>query len=573
MNVLSRFFPPLQWMPNYRREDLSGDLSAGLTVGVMLIPQGMAYALIAGLPPIYGLYAALVPLVVYALFGTSRQLAVGPVAMVSLLVAAGVAPLAGDDVALYVTLALTLSLMVGALQFFLGVARFGFLTNFLSHPVLSGFTSAAALIIGLNQLKHLLGLNLARSNYIHEILWSALTQIGATHLPTLALGLGSIVLLLGLKRWKKTFPGALVVVILTTLAVWLLRLDLNGVKIVGEVPSGLPGFRLPAVGMAEIDALIPTALAIGLVGFMESIAVAKAFASKHRYEVDANQELIGLGLANLIGGLFQAYPTTGGFSRTAVNDQAGARTPLASILSAGVIALTLLFLTPLFFFMPKAVLAAIVMVAVVGLIDLKEAQFLWRVKRQDFYLLLLTFLATLSLGIEQGILVGVAASLVLVIQQSSRPHTAVMGRLPGTKTYRNIERNPEAVTRSDLIILRVDAALYFANVSYFKDKLREIEEKAPALRAVVIDAYPMNRIDSSAAHALLEIIEDAQRRGIRFYFAGVKGPVMDVLERAGIADRIGRDHFFMEVHDAVEAAEAALKNQPETPRAPAEALS
>lgn len=560
-------------MPHYRREDLSGDLSAGLTVGVMLIPQGMAYALIAGLPPIYGLYAALVPLVVYALFGTSRQLAVGPVAMVSLLVAAGVAPLAGDDVALYVTLALTLSLMVGALQFFLGVARFGFLTNFLSHPVLSGFTSAAALIIGLNQLKHLLGLNIARSNYIHEILWSALTQIGATHLPTLALGLGSIVLLVVLKRWKKTFPGALVVVVLTTLAVWLLRLDLQGVKIVGEVPSGLPGFRLPNVGMAEIDALIPTALAIGLVGFMESIAVAKAFASKHRYEVDANQELIGLGLANLIGGLFQAYPTTGGFSRTAVNDQAGARTPLAAILSAGVIALTLLFLTSLFFFMPKAVLAAIVMVAVVGLINLKEAQFLWRVKRQDFYLLVLTFLATLSLGIEQGILVGVAASLVLVIQQSSRPHTAVMGRLPGTKTYRNIERNPEAVTRSDLIILRVDAALYFANVSYFKDKLREIEEQAPALRAIVIDAYPMNRIDSSAAHALLEIIEDAQRRGIRFYFSGVKGPVMDVLERAGIVDRIGRDHFFMEVHDAVEAAEADLNNQSQTPRAPAEALS
>ncbi len=573
MNTLTRFFPPLQWLPHYRREDLSGDLSAGLTVGVMLIPQGMAYALIAGLPPIYGLYASLVPLVVYALFGTSRQLAVGPVAMVSLLVATGVAPLAGDDVALYVTLALTLSLMVGALQFSLGAARFGFLTNFLSHPVLSGFTSAAALIIGLNQLKHLLGLNIARSHYIHEILWSALTQIGATHLPTLALGLGSIVLLVGLKRWKKTFPGALVVVVLTTLTVWLLRLDLHGVKIVGEVPSGLPGFMLPNVGMAEIEALLPTALAIGLVGFMESIAVAKAFASKHRYEVDANQELIGLGLANLFGGLFQAYPTTGGFSRTAVNDQAGARTPLASILSAGVIALTLLFLTPLFFFMPKAVLAAIVMVAVVGLIDLKEARFLWHVKRQDFYLLVLTFLATLSLGIEQGILVGVAASLVLVIQQSSRPHMAVMGRLPGTKTYRNIERNPEAVTRSDIIVLRIDAALYFANVSYFKDKLREIEEKAPALRALVIDAYPMNRIDSSAAHALLEIIEDAQRRGIRFYFAGVKGPVMDVLERAGIVDRIGRDHFFLEVHDAVEAAEAALNDEPETSRAPAGAVS
>jgi len=557
VKLLKQFLPPLQWLPAYRREDLSGDLTAGLTVGVMLIPQGMAYALIAGLQPIYGLYAALVPLVVYALFGTSRQLAVGPVAMVSLLVAAGVGALAPQDSSQYVALALLLALMVGLIQFVLGIARFGFLTNFLSHPVLSGFTSAAALIIGLNQLKHLLGVNLARSNYVHEILWSAVQKIGEVHLPTALIGLVSIALLVGLKRWKKAFPGALVVVVVSILAVWGLGLYNAGVKIVGEVPGGLPGFTVPDVSIDNLRALLPTALAIALVGFMESIVVAKALASKNRYEVDANQELIGLGLANIFGALFQSYPTTGGFSRTAVNDQAGARTTLASLFSAGVIALTLLFLTPLFTYMPNAVLAAIVMVAVVGLIDIKEIRFLWRVKRQDFFLLVLTFFATLGLGIEEGILVGVVVSLVLVIHASSRPFTVVMGRLPGTKVYRNVDHYPEAGMCNGVVVLRVDAALYFANVAYVKDKLQEVETRYAPLRAIVVDAYPINRMDSSAAHALKEVVENLHARGIAFYFAGVKGPVMDVLKKSGLTDLVGSDHFFMEVHEAVRMAEGA----------------
>jgi SulP family sulfate permease len=554
MQRLRQFVPLLDQLADYEQEQLQGDLSAGLTVGVMLIPQGMAYALIAGLPPIYGLYAALVPLVAYALFGTSRQLAVGPVAMVSLLVAASVGPIAGGDTEQYIALTLMISVMVGLFQFILGVARFGFLVNFLSHPVLSGFTSAAALIIGLSQLKHLLGVDIPRSNYIHEILASAYAKMGAIEPTTLALGLGSIALLVVLKRWKKAFPGALVAVVLTTAAVWAFGLHQDGVAIVGDVPRGLPDFFVPSFELDTIQSLIPATLTIALVGFMESIAVAKVYASRHRYEVDANKELIGLGLANLFGAFFRAYPTTGGFSRTAVNDQAGAQTNLAGLFSAVVIALTLLLLTPLFYYMPKAVLAAIVMVAVFGLIDIEEARYLWRVDRKDFGLMMLTAAATLALGIEEGILVGVIVSLIAIIHEISQPHTAVEGRLPGTETYRNLQRNPEAMTRASVVVVRMDASLSFANASTFKDLIMELDVKDPELRAVVINMYPVNRVDSTGAHTLHEIIEDCRRNGVDIYFAGVKGPVRDVLAEAGVIEQAGTDHFFHEVHDAVETA-------------------
>ena len=556
MSFLQRVFPFLSQLADYDRDQLRGDLSAGLTVGVMLIPQGMAYALIAGLPPIYGLYAALVPLVVYALFGTSRQLAVGPVAMVSILVAAAVGPLAGGDAALYIQLALLLSLMVGLLQFGLGLARFGFLVNFLSHPVLSGFTSAAAFIIGFSQLKHLLGIDLPRSNFIHEILWAAVTHLGSVHGPTLALGLASIAVLLALRWWRPSLPGALVAVAGATLGTWAFGLHEVGVAIVGGVPSGLPAPSMPPLDWGYARELAPSALAIGLVGFMESIAVAKVYAGRHRYEVDANQELIGLGLANVAGAFFSAYPTTGGLSRTAVNDAAGARTTLAAIVSAGIIGLTLLFLTPLFYFLPKAVLAAIVMVAVAGLVDWEEARYLWRVDRRDFGLMALTFVATLTLGIEQGILIGVIVSLIVVIYESSTPHTALMGRLPDTETYRNLKRNPEAMTRSHVVVVRMDANLYFPNVSTFRDLVLDLDVNDPALQAIVVDMYPVNQIDSTATHTLQKVIETCRRNGVALYLAGVKGPVKDVLDAAGLSDELGSDRFFLEVHDAVEAAEA-----------------
>ncbi|MEX2401072.1 MAG: solute carrier family 26 protein [Rhodothermales bacterium] len=557
--------PLLGQLRDYDGDRLKGDLTAGLTVGVMLIPQGMAYALIAGLPPIYGLYASLMPLIVYAFLGTSRQLAVGPVAMVSLLVAAGVGPIAAGPEE-YIALTLLLTLMVGLIQFILGMARFGFLVNFLSHPVLAGFTSAAALIIGFSQLNHLLGISIDRSHFVHDIIASAAAQAGTIHLPTLLIGLASIAALVLVRRWRRSFPGALLVVGAATLVTAVWGLETMGVRVVGTVPEGLPGFIVPSVSLEHVLALLPTALVISLVGFMESIAVAKVYASRGRYRLDANQELIGLGLANVVGAFFRAYPTTGGFSRTAVNAEAGAQTNAAAVVSAAIIALTLLVLTPLFYYLPNAVLAAIVMVAVSGLFDWKEMAFLWKVDRRDLTLLLITFAATLALGIEQGILVGVVASLVSVVHQSVRPHTAVMGRLPGTMTYRNVDRHPEALVTSGTVILRMDASYYFANTDYLKERLGEIARPDHDVKALVIDAYPVNTIDSTAAHALRESLLELRRRGVGVYFAGVKGPVFDVLERAGIADLIGREHFFYEVHEAVEAADTFFDSSSDQPQ-------
>ncbi|MDX1410373.1 MAG: SulP family inorganic anion transporter, partial [Saprospiraceae bacterium] len=343
----------------------------------------------------------------------------------------------------------------------------GFLVNFLSHPVISGFTSAAALIIGLSQLKHLMGVDLARSHHVHEVVIDAIRHAGQTNLPTLVIGLGGIALIVLIRRLNKTVPGALLAVAAGILTVWALGLTGHGVKIVGEIPRGLPPVHLPSLHLDHIDRLIPIALTIALVGFMESFAVAKALQARHRsYKVLPNQELIALGAANIGGAFFQSYPTTGGFSRTAVNDQAGAKTGLASIVSAALIVLTLLFLTPLFHYLPNAILAAVIMVAVAGLIDIREARFLWKSNRTDFWMLIVTFLATLSLGIEQGIAAGVILSLVMVIYRTTRPHVAVLGQVPGTDTYRNTDRFYEVSERPDLLILRFDAQLYFANTQY-----------------------------------------------------------------------------------------------------------
>ena len=551
-------------LPGYGRAKLKGDLAAGLTTAVMLIPQAMAYAMLAGLPPVVGLYASIVPLVIYALFGSSRELAVGPVAMVSLLVATGVGALAPTGTEAFIAYAVLLAAMVGVIQLLMGVGRLGFLTNFLSHPVLSGFTSAAALIIGFSQLKHLLGVNIPRSHHVHSIVLNALGQIEAFHLVTLGIGVGSIVLLVALKRWRPAFPRALAVVVISTLVVWLFGFEQHGVKIVGNVPAGLPSPSLPGFDLAVMKGLIPTAITISLVGFMESIAVAKAFARRAKYEVNANQELIGLGAANIGGALFGAYPVTGGFSRTAVNAQAGAKTSFAAVITAAVIAFTLLLLTPLFYFLPNAVLAAIIMTAVFGLIDVKEVKHLWHVKKSDLVLLGTTFAATLILGIEEGILVGVGASMLWFVVRTTRPHFAVLGQLPGSRIYRNVERFPEAKPIHGVLAVRMDAQFYFGNMSFLRDTLKALEAKQKEpLSALVIDGSSINNLDSSADAALSEVAAEYAERGIRLYFAGLKGPVIDVMKRSGFFQTLGAESFFFEVADAVDAA---LGRQQDTAR-------
>lgn len=557
MNI-KQFVPVLEWLPKYTKKQFSGDLSAGLTVGVMLIPQGMAYSMLAGLDPIYGLYAVTLPLMAYAFLGTSRQLAVGPVAMVALLTASGIGGLAEAGSGQYVQLAFGLALLAGVIQLLLGVFRLGFLVNFLSHPVISGFTSAAALIIGLSQLKHLLGISIPNSEHIHEIVLAAAQNITDTNPYTLTLGLGGIALIFGVKRIHRSIPGSLLAVLAGILIVWGFGLTGQGVKIVGSVPSGLPSFVAPQLGLPDWQALIPVALTISLVGFMESIAVAKAIQARHRdYKVDANQELIALGAANLFAGFFKAFPVTGGFSRTAVNDQSGAKTGMASFISAMLIVLTLLFLTPLFYYLPNAILASVILVAVLGLIDVKEPMHLWKSNKTDFYMLMVTFVATLIVGIEKGIGLGVILSLVMVIYRTTKPHVAVLGQVPGTRTYRNLARFDHLIEKEHLLIYRFDADLYFANVSYFKDSLEElVQQKGAALKAIIINAESINNLDSSAIHALEEVIDENRKRGFEIAFTGVKGPIRDAMKKAHLIDKIGDNRFFLTIQDAVDACDA-----------------
>lgn len=548
---MKQYFPFLNWIKNYKKEDFSGDLSAGLTVGVMLIPQGMAYSMLAGLPPIYGLYASTIPLIIYALFGTSRQLAVGPVAMVALLISSGVGALAELGSAEFIALAITLALMVGVIQFAMGAFRLGFLVNFLSHPVIAGFTSAAALIIGFSQLKHLLGINIPRGK-VHETLINVFQNYENINLPTLLIGAGAIILLLVIKKVGKKIPGPLVVVVLGIAVVYFLGLFDQGVKIVKEVPDGLPAFGLPSFDLGKMQALLPIALTISFVGFMESIAVAKAIQNKHKnYEVSSNQELIGLGLANIFGSFFKAFPVTGGFSRTAVNDQAGAKTGLASIISAVLIILTLLFLTDYFYYLPKAVLAAIIMVAVFGLIDTAEAKHLWKTDKKDFILFMVTAIGTLSLGIEEGILIGVVLSMAMVIYRVSYPHIAELGRIPDTNIFRNVNRFDNLEVQDDVLIARFDAQLYFANLGYFKDYLYKKLEERPNIKNFILDAGSINSIDSSALHMLKDLIIDLDQNGISFYIVELKGPIRDILVKNNIMIEDGQAHFFISTNDAL----------------------
>jgi sulfate permease, SulP family len=547
---ISEYFPIVDTLKRYNKRDFSGDLSAGITVAIMLIPQGMAYAVLAGLPPVYGLYASTIPLILYAIFGTSRHLAIGPVAMVSLLVIAGVGEFAEPGTARFIQLAILTALGVGVVQFLMGLFRMGFLVNFLSHPVLSGFTSAAAIIIGASQIRNLLGLDISRTNYVHEILYQAVQQLSDIDPATAAIGIGSIAVIILIKRWKKTFPAALIVVVAATLITWMFSLNQAGVSIVGDIPAGFPSFYTD-FNLADIRMLIPIILVIALVSYMESIAVAKAIANKRGYKIDADQELIALGSANIGGAFFQSFPITGGFSRSAVNDQAGARTTVAPIFTAVIIVMTVLFITPLFYYLPNAVLAAIIMVAVASLFDSREMAFLWRTDKKDLAMMMVTFVATLFLGIEEGIATGVIISLIMVIYSSTKPHSAELGRLGETKNFRNVKRYPEANVDKEVLIFRFDSSLYFANAAHFRETLEEkINQRGPVLELVILDASSMGDIDSTGIHTLQEVIKDLRLRRITLYISGAIGPVRDRLKKCGITEAMGEEHFFFDVDDA-----------------------
>ena len=551
---MQQYFPILEWIKTYNKSLFKTDFTAGITVGVMLIPQGMAYAMIAGLPPVYGLYAALFPQIIYALMGTSRQLAVGPVAMDSLLVATALNTMAIVDADHYISLAIFLALFMGMIQIFLGFLKFGFLVNFLSKPVINGFTSAAAIIIGLSQLNHMLGIELPSSNILHEIIQSLWDKSTDIHRFTTLITLVSILMMFFLKRISQKIPAALIVVILATVLTSLLQWNNVGVKIVGFIPQGLPSLKLQTITPQEIYQLIPMAITLALIAFLEAIAIAKAVDQKENKDwVKPNQELIALGTANLIGSFFQAYPTSGGFSRTAVNHQSGAKTGIASLISALLVGLTLVLFTDLFYHLPKAVLGAVILSAVINLIDLRYPFHLWKTHREEFFVLLFTFTITLFLGIKEGILLGAFVSLSLMVYRSTQPHIAVLGRIRGTNIFRNILRFPDQIeTFSGVLMIRFDGQLFFGNHSYFKKQINDrIEKHTNNVKYLIIDAGPINYVDATALGTLHLWIQELKQNNIKVMWVKTIGPLRDIFYRNGMIKIIGEKNFFSSLETAI----------------------
>lgn len=565
--AVRRYLPFLTWLLHYRRDDLVGDLIAGVIVAVMLVPQGMAYALLAGLPPQVGLYASILPLIIYGLLGTSRVLAVGPVAIVSLMVAAGAGMVAESGSAEYVPVVLTLAFMVAVIQGAMGLLRIGFVVNFLSHPVLIGFTAAAAIIIGFSQLKHVLGYSVPRFEQFYESVLYTAENLAQTNWVTLLIGVTAVATLLLFKykvpRWLQEYnipesvavpiakSAPLLIVVGGIILVMVFNLDERaGVSVVGDVPSGFPPLTLPLFDLSLWRLLLPTALAIAFVGYMESISVAKSLASKRREKVDANQELIALGAANLGASLTGGYPVTGGFSRSMVNYSAGARTGMASIITAGLVALSVIFLTPLFYYLPNTILAAIILVAVIGLIDIAAVRSVWRYSRRDGISLVATFVAVLALGIEAGILVGALISLILYLYRTSTPHIAVVGRLGHGETYRNVLRHP-VQTWPEIALLRVDESLYFPNTKFLEDTVQALCVDQPDIEYLVLIGTAINEIDYSALEILEATNQDLRDMNVELHFAAIKGPVMDKLRESGFVDHVGADRFHLTTHDAM----------------------
>ena len=554
---LQRWLPCLDWAANYDRVTAGKDALAAVIVTLMLIPQSLAYAMLAGLPPITGLYASIAPLLLYAIFGSSRTLAVGPVAVVSLMIAAALGPLFAAESAAYIGAAMLLAALSGLILLLMALLRLGFLANFLSHPVISGFISASGLLIALSQLKHILGVK-AEGQTVLELLPSLASQIPYVNLPTVMIG-GLSLLFLQLARthlkgllsalgfapvWADslTKTGPVLTIIISVMAVTLANLESSGVHVVGAIPEGLPLLRLPTLDWQLTVQLLPAALLISLVGFVESVSVAQTLAAKRRERIDPDQELVGLGAANIAAAVSGGFPVTGGFSRSIVNFDAGARTPMAGILTAIGIAITALFFTSLFHNLPHAVLAATIIVAVLSLVDFGSLKRTWRFSKQDFIAQAATMFGVLFMGVEIGIMLGVSLSLLLFLWRTSRPHIAVVGQLPGSEHFRNIERF--AVVQSAFVVsLRVDESLYFPNARYLEERITRLMVDYPDCQHLVLMCSGVNLIDASALDSLEAIAERLTAAGVQLHLSEVKGPVMDQLHRSEFLQHFGGQVF------------------------------
>ena len=550
--AVRRFFPILEWAPEYTGQTLVGDLVAAAIVSMMLIPQSLAYALLVGLPPQLGLYASMVPLLLYAVFGTSRALAVGPVAVASLMTGAAAAQIAAQGTPEHVGAAIAIATLTGLLMIAMGFLRLGFLANFLSHPVVSGFITAAAVQIAAGQVGPLLGVK-THGESLLEILESLLPHLGDIRPVTAALGIATVVFLLWAKRGLKPLmvrfglgdrpadiiakAGPAMAIVACTAAVGMLGLDARGVGVLGEVPAGLPKLALPPFDAALWTQLLVPSLLICIVGYVESISVALTLAAKRRQRVDPDQELIALGVADIGSAVSGGFPVTGALSRSVVNFEAGAQTPAAGAFAAIGVGLATLFLTPLLFYMPKTALAAIIIVAVLSLVDFAALKHTWNYSRAEFAAMVATILVTWLDGVESGLIAGVGLSIFLHLYATSRPHVAVIGQIPGTAHYRNVERHA-TVADPEILSLRVDASLYFPNARFIEELVNELVAANPAIRHVILECIAVNTIDLSALESLGAINRRLADGGITLHLSAVKGPVMD---------RLKRSHFLQEL--------------------------
>lgn len=576
---LETFLPMTKWIKTYKWKDtLLQDFIAGSTVGVMVVPQSMSYAKLAGLPVEYGLYSAFMPVYAYAMFGSSRQLAIGPVALISLLLSTGLTHemekmgLTRENTpnyqAMYNQMAIQVSLLVGCMYIALGLLRLGFVTIFLSHAVISGFTTGAAVIIGLSQVKYLFGYDIPKSDVLHEVFKNIVANIDQFNYKTFMVGTIGVLVLVAMKYFGKHYPkykwvraaGPLTVCVISIILNVIFDMEAWGVPVVGTIPKGLPSVTTDVwFPIENADKLVLVVFSITIVGFMESIAIGKQLASKHKYELDSSLELIGLGMANFCGAIFNCYPVTGSFSRSAVNNESGAQSGISGMVTATIVGLTLLFLTPVFEKMPLAILASIVISGVLGLLDYEEAIYLWRVHKFDFGVWMVAFLGTMFLGVEIGLAIAVGVSLLLVTYESAYPHTAVLGRLPGTTVYRNVKQYPEAEVYDGIVLVRIDAPIYFANTQNVREKIakyqrqaeQQLSERNGSIKYMVLELSPVSHVDTSALHILEDLHSNYQERGVQLCICNPGVSVMEKFVLSGLADSVGRQHIFTSVHDCV----------------------
>jgi len=566
--MINKFFPFLKWIHELKDPAiLRADLIAGLTVALVLIPQSMAYATLAGLPEVYGLYIAFVPVFVAALWGSSRQLGTGPVAVVSTMTATTLTPVvilmmpAGytpeQYMAMYIPTAMFLTLLVGLFQFSLGAFRLGAIVNFLSHPVIVGFTNAAALFIGLTQVSKVFGVDMpggASDHFLTVRIWGVIQNLGDTHMATLVMGIVAFAIMIALKKYLPKYPGVLVAVVVTTVASYLLEFEKMGGKVVGAIPEGLPGFAMPAFSYEAFSGLVIGAIIIAMVGFMEAISIAKAMAAKTKDRIDPNQELIGQGLGNICGSFFQSYPSSGSFSRSAVNLNAGAKTGFSSVVTAIIVVITLLFLTPLLYHLPKATLAAVVIMAVFGLINFVSVKHIWLTNKHDGMAAMITFVATIGSApkLDHGIMIGAVLAIVFYLYRTMRPRVSILGRYKDG-VLRDVDAYKDMPTDENIIAIRFDGSLYFANVAYFEDAILKAVSDHKTATYMLIVSDGINQIDASGEEVLHHLVERLNDNDMTVVFSGLKKQILDVMRATQLIEAIGEENIFPSEEKALDA--------------------